>query len=175
VGTQLSMLVAACVYTAVLAVVTYFTRPTRRRFLGALAGGLAVAVVGIGIEVACQSLWFWHYASTDERTGPLAMYPVIVLMWTIYSHVGWRIMRRFSWRGWAMFLAAVTVLGTFRDYRIADQALGIIALAPGYATVVVDAVCWAGLTALAQAVMRLIAGPAASDTLAKWPWEHPET
>ena len=170
-GMQQLMLLASCVYAVVLVIVTYFTRPKRRRFLGALAGGLAVAAVGVGIEIVCQSLGFWHYPSTAHRTGPLAMYPVIVLMWAIYSLIGWRFMRRFRWRGWAMFLAAVTVAGTLRDYFVAGQAFGVIGLAPGFTTVLVDAVCWAGLTAFAQGVMRLSAGPAASDPLARWPWE----
>jgi hypothetical protein len=80
-------------------------------------------------------------------------------------------MRRFGWRGEVVFLAAVMVLGTLRDYLEAEKALGLIALAPGVATVLVDAVCWAGLTALAQAVMRLVAGPAAADRLTRRPWE----
>jgi hypothetical protein len=171
VTTQQLLLAAACVYLAVLAMVTYFTRPTHRRFLGALAGGLAVALVGVGIEVLCQTLGFWHYPSTDQPYGPLLMYPAIVLMFAVYALLGWRVLRRFGWRGEVVFLTAVTVLGTLRDYLEADKALGLIALAPGIATVLVDAVCWAGLTALAQAVMRLIAGPAAADRLARRPWE----
>jgi len=48
-----------------------------------------------------------------------------------------------------VFLSAVTVLGTFRDYFVADKALGIITLSPGIGTILADGVCWAGLTALA--------------------------
>jgi len=134
-----------------------------------LAGGLAVAVVGVGVEVVCQTLRLWRYHSTEQRYGPLLMYPVLVLMWAVYSLIGWRVMRRFGWRGQAVFLSAVTVLGTLRDYLEAGQALRLIALAPGITTVLVDAVCWAGLTALAQGVMRLVAGPSASDSLARRP------
>jgi hypothetical protein len=165
------LLLATCLYLAGLAVLTYFTRATRRRFLGALAGGLAVAVVGVGVEILFQTLGFWHYPSAEQPYGPLLMYPVVALMWAGYSLIGWRVMRRFGWRGQVVFLAAVTVLGTFRDYLVAGQALGMIALAPGVATVLVDAVCWAGLTGLAQGVMRLVAGPAAADRLARRPWE----
>jgi hypothetical protein len=164
--TQL-LLLATCIYLAGLGVVTYFTRATRRRFLGALSGGLAVAVVGVGVEVLFQTLGFWHYPSADQPYGPLLMYPVIVLMWAGYSLIGWRVMRRFGWRGQAVFLAAVTVLGTLRDYFVAERAMGFITIAPGIATVLVDAACWAGLTAFAQVVMRMVAGPAAADRLAR--------
>jgi hypothetical protein len=52
--------------------------------------------------------------------------------------------------------------------------LGMIALAPGITTVLVDMGCWAGLTALAQGVMRLVARAAAVDGLARRPWEAAE-
>jgi hypothetical protein len=61
-----------------------------------------------------------------------------------------------------------------RPLAIRGQALGMIALAPGLTTVVVDIVCWAGLTALAQGVMWLVAGPATADQLALRPWERAE-
>lgn len=164
-------LVAFCFYLALLAVVAHFTRAAKRRFLGALAGGLAVAVVGVGIEVLCQTLGFWHYPSAKHSYGPVLMYPVIVLMWTVLALLGWRVMRRFGWRGYAVFLTAVMVLGTFRDYFIAERALGFIVLASGLLTVLVDAACWTGTTALSHAVMRLVAGSARDDRLARRPWE----
>jgi hypothetical protein len=61
----------------------------------------------------------------------------------------------------------VAVLGTVRDYKIAEQATGIIVFTPGITTVLVDLVAWSGLTALAQGVMRLVAGPAAAGRLAR--------
>jgi hypothetical protein len=48
-----------------------------------------------------------------------------------------------------MFLAAVTVLGAV-----------LIVFTPSPLTVVVDAACWAGTTALAQAGMGLLGWPA---------------
>lgn len=168
--TQQMLLLATCVYLILLAATTYFTRATRRRFLAALAGGLAVALIGVGVEVLFQTLGFWHYPSADQPYGPPMMYPLVVVMWAVLALLGWRVMRRFGWRGQAVFLTAVTVVGTLRDYLIAGQALGFIVLAPGPLTVLVDAVCWAGTTALAQAVMRVVAGPAGADRLARRPW-----
>ena len=172
--TQQLLLLASCVYLAVLAVTVYFTRATTRRVLGAVAGGAAVAVVGFGVELLCQALGFWRYPSDDSGRGPLLMYPLLVLMWVVLSLLGWRVVRRFGWRGEVVFLALVTLQGTLRDYFEAGQALGMIAIAPGLTTVLVDMVCWAGLTALAQGVMRLVAGPAAADRLARRPWEATE-
>jgi len=158
------------VYLVGLAMLTYLTRATRHRFLGAMAGGLTVAVVGVGVEVLFQTLGFWHYPSVDQRYGPVLMYPVVLLMWTGYSLIGWRVMRRFGWRGETLFLATVAVFGTLRDFVIAWQMPDVIALSPRIATVLVDLLLWSGLTALAQVVMRLVAGPATADRLARRRW-----
>ena len=168
--TQQILLLATCVYLVLLVLTTFFTRATRRRFLAAVVGGLAVAVVGVGVEFLFQTLGFWYYPSADQLFGPPLIYPPVVALFAVLALLGWRVTRRFGWRGQAVFLTAVTVVGTFRDYFVAGQALGFIVLAPGVLTVLVDVVCWAGTTALAQAVMRLVAGPADSDPLARRPW-----
>jgi hypothetical protein len=166
---QQLLLLASGVYLAFLVATAYFTRATARRVLGALAGGVAVAVVGYGIEILFQSLGFWHYPSDNTGRGPLLMYPVLVLMFAVLSLIGWRVVRRFGRRGAAVFLAIVAVLGVLRDYFEAGWALKMIVFAPGLTTVLVDMGCWAGLTALAQGVMRLVAGPARADPLARQP------
>jgi len=123
----------------------------------------------LGISLA-QTWGFWHYPSVDQRYGPVLVYPVILLVWAGYSLIGWRVMRRFGWRGETVFLAVVAVFGTLRDFVIAWQMPGVIALSPGIATVRVDSVLWSGLTALAQGVMTLVAGPATADRLAHRRW-----
>src|SRR5438067_13900856 len=103
------LLMAAVVYTVVLALVACFARATRRRLLGALAGGLAVAVVGVGVECLAHTLGWWRYPSVNTPYGPPLMYPIVVLVWATLSLIGWRVVRRFGWRGELVFLAAVTV------------------------------------------------------------------
>ena len=165
---QLTLL-AACVYFAVLVATVYFTRATTRRVLGAVAGGLSVAAAGFGVEVFCQTLGFWRYPADDTGRGPITIYPLLALVFAVYALIGWRVIRRFGWRGEAVFLAVITVQGVIRDYTVAARMPGAFILAPGYGTVAVDAVCWAGLTAVAQATMRAVAGPAAADGLAPRP------
>ena len=167
---QQMLLIAIGIYLVLLAATTYFTRATLRRFLGALAGGLAVAVVGVGVEIFFQSLGFWYYPSAaDQRYGPKLMYLLVVIMWATLALLGWRVMRRFGWTGQLLFLTTVTVVGTTRDYLVAGQVLGYIVITPGLLTVLIDAACWAGTTALAQAVMWLVAGDARDDKLARRP------
>lgn len=171
---QQLMLLAMAVYAVVLGVTIYFTRATTRRALAALAGGAVVAVAGFGVEVLCQALGVWRYPWSDTGYGSPLMYAGLVLVWTILALIGWRVTRRFGWRGQAVFLTAVTVLGTLRDYMYAWRTPELIAFAPGPATVLIDAACWAGLTTLAQVVMRLLAGRAVADRLARRPWEATE-
>ena len=72
-------------------------------------------------------------------------------------------------RGQVVFLVALAVLGALRDYQWAARLPELIVFAPGVGTIFADAACWAGLTGLAQAVMRWVAGPARSDPLARRP------
>ena len=158
--------IALIVYGALLAMTLYFARPGRRRLLGALAGGLAVAVVGVGIESLFHSLGFWRYPSVEEPYGPLALYPLVVVVFALLALIGWR--------GWIAFLVILTTLGVLRDFLVADRVLGIIVLARGFLTVLIDAAIWIGTVALAQAVMRLVAGPADADRLGRRPWSTSE-
>ena len=169
------LLVAMGVHLAYLCAAVHFTRASVRRVLGALVGGVVVAVFGFGVELVCQALGQWHYPSDDTGRGPLLMYPSLALLWATLALIGWRVMRRYGWRGEAVFLASVALLGTLRDYFVAEQALGAIVLAPGVTTVLVEIVCWGGQTAMAQALMWSVAGPAGADRLARRQWEQAES
>src|SRR5579871_3099302 len=164
---QQLLLVGAGVHLVYLCAAVYFARATARRVLGALVGGVAVAAVGYGVELACQALGLWYYPSDDTGRGPLLMCPSIAFLWAMLALIGWRVVRRFGWRGEVVFLAAVALLFTLRDYVVAGQAPEVIVLAPGVTTVLVEIVYWAGQTALTQALMWLVAGPATADRLAR--------
>jgi hypothetical protein len=63
----------------------------------------------------------------------------------------------------------LAVVGTLRDYFISGNLMGLVVFAPGVVLAIIDAFLWAGLTALAIAVMRGVSGPARDDRLARWP------
>ena len=161
------LIAAICVYVVVLIGVAWFTRATGKRIVGALGGGVAVAVVGPAIECLAHARGWWRYPFVDTAYGPPLIYPLVVVLFATFALVGWRVTRRFGWRGQALFLSAVTILGTLRDYRVAAWFPQFIEFGPGIGTVMVDAACWAGLMALAQIAMRFVAGPARSDALAR--------
>src|SRR5262249_3850257 len=70
---------ATVVYGSLLIAAVYFTRATPRRIAGALAGGVAVAVVGAGVEATAHNRGWWRYTSGDSPYGPPGMYPLIVI------------------------------------------------------------------------------------------------
>jgi hypothetical protein len=72
-------------------------------------------MAGFGVELLCQALGFWHYPSDDTRRGPLLMYPLLALIWTVLALIGWRVVRRFGWRGEVVFLTLIARQGTLRE------------------------------------------------------------
>jgi hypothetical protein len=161
------LLLANCAAAVLLAAAVYLTRARSRRVAGALCGGVVAAVLAIGEDVLAHGFGWWWYPGVSTAYGPPLAYLAIALWYGAgVALIGWRITRRFPERGLGFFIAAVAVLGPLRDYGLAAR-VGAVAFADGLAPVVADAVCWAGVAALAQAVMRAVAGPAAGDRLAR--------
>ena len=99
-------------------------------------------------------------------------HPLLVVAFAFLALIGWRVMRRFGLRGLTVFLAILAVIGTLRDYFIAGSLMGLVVIAPGVALAIIDALLWAGLTALAITVMRAVSGPSRDHRLARRPG-HP--
>ncbi len=157
------LILASCVYLSLFIAAIYFSRATPRRVVGALAGGGAVALVGMGVEALAHARGWWRYPSDDTPIGPVAMYPAMVVILAFLALIGWIVMRRFGGRGLAVFLGALAIVGALRDYFIVGKLLGLIVFAPDILLAIIDGFLWAGLTALAILVMRIVSGPARID------------
>ena len=81
--------------------------------------------------------------------------------------VTWRVARRFGRCGLVVFFSAVAVVGPLRDYQIAATFPAWMVFAPGIAPILADAATYVGIVVLGHAVMRLVAGPAGRDALAR--------
>jgi hypothetical protein len=163
------LIVMTVVYSVVTAAVVYFTRPTGRRFAGALAGGTVVGVLGMGVITLGNHADWWR-VPLDPSPGFLALFylGMLVSCTPIYL-VTWRVARRFGQRGLAVFVALATVIGPPRDYSFAARYPEWITFGPGIAPVVAVALTYAAVIVVGHGVMRGIAGPASEDRLARQP------
>jgi hypothetical protein len=88
--------------------------------------------------------------------------------------ITWRIARRFGWRGLAVALIAAAIIGPPRDYWYMAKFPEWGSYAPGIAPVLAISATYVVLGVLGHGVMRLVAGPARQDRLARRPRESAE-
>jgi hypothetical protein len=168
--TTQQLIVVTCAYMIELVAVVYFTRATSRRIVGALAGGATVGCMGLGAIALGNALGLWR-VPIARTPGFLALFYLgLAISFSPIYLITWRVARRFGWRGLAVFIGAVAVIGPPRDYLIAATFPEWMVFAPGVAPIVADAATYVAIVALGHAVMRLIGGPAREDRLARRPW-----
>jgi hypothetical protein len=158
-----------CAYLIELVAVVYFTRPSARRIVGASSGGIAAACFGMGAIILGNALGLWRVPLARTPYFLALFYFGLTISVTPIYLVTWRLVRRFGWRGLAVFLCIVTVIGPPRDYLIAATFPKWMVFGPGVAPILADAATYAGIVALGYGVMRLIAGPAREDRLVRHP------
>ena len=165
--TRAQIVVWASAYAVEFLVAVYFTRATARRVMAATVGGAVAALFGLGAIAICKSLGWWRipFASTAYFL-PLFYLGFMISVAPIYL-VTWRLARRFGWRGLAVFLCIVAIIGAPRDYLIARTFPQWMVFGPGVAPILADSATYVGIVALGHIVMRLIAGPARKDRLAR--------
>lgn len=156
-------LVASPVAFAILAVLT---RASWRRVLGAVTAAMGFVPVNIGLDLVADRAGLWHYPFSSRGYAPVEWYVAQELVYGAgFGLIGWRILRRSGPRGLALFLLALTLIGTVRDYRVAEIT-GILVFSQGPVAAIVDATAWAALGVWVQLIMWLVVGGARSDSLA---------
>lgn len=159
----------SCAYLVELVAVVYFTRATALRVTGALVGGAAAGLLAMAAIALCEALGWWRipFGSTPYFI-PLFYLGLLISLTPIYL-VTWRVVRRFGWRGLAVFVSVVAIIGPPRDYLIAATFPKWMVFAPGVAPILADGATYVSIVVVGHAVMRLIAGPAGKDQLARLP------
>lgn len=121
------LFVAFFAYLAALGAVAYFTRPVTRRIMGAIAGGVASGLsLSLVYEIADTQGW-WRRPFLSLPGAPLLTFLDFSVSYAAIALIGWRIDRRFGWRGIACSLAAVCVIGSqgLRDRIAISRADGV--------------------------------------------------
>jgi hypothetical protein len=117
--TTQQLIVGTVVYSAALAVVVFFTRPTGLRLAGALAGAAAVAGAGLWVLLPLGEARGWWRVPLE----PSPWYMALLYLGTTVSTVPiflvtWRIARRFGWWGLAVTFAVAAVCGPPREFAV---------------------------------------------------------
>lgn len=155
-------------YLILLAFVAVVTRATARRIAGALAGAGVAGIVAIGIVALGEAMKWWHMTITWKPYFLLNLWIDFTLSGFTFL-ITWRIARRHGWRGLAVVAVVAALLGPVRDYRYMAMYPEWGYYAPGFAPVVAVSVTYVLLGTVGHLVMRLIAGPAGEDRLARAP------
>jgi hypothetical protein len=164
--TTLQLIIVTSAYLVELLLVIYFARATSRRVIGAFVGGAAAGCFGLGAIILGNALGLWRVPLfwTPPYFLPLFYLGLAISVTPIYL-VTWRLARRFGWRGLAVFICIVALIGPPRDYLFASTFPAWMVFAPGIAPIVADAAAYVGIVAIGHIGMRLIAGPARQDRL----------
>jgi hypothetical protein len=168
--TTRQLIFVTCAYLVELLAVVYFTRATSRRIVGALAGGAAVGCFGMGVVALGNASGLWRVPIATTPYFLTLFYLGFVVSASPIYLITWRLARRFGGRGLAVFVGIVAIIGPPRDYLFAAIFPEWMVFAPGVAPVLADAVAYIGIVVIGHAVMRLIAGLAHEDRLARRPW-----
>lgn len=160
------LIVVTCAYLIILVIFIYFTRPTLYRIGGALAGGAAGGCLALILFNLGRVLGLWS-ASFPREPGMFMVFYICTAISFAPIYLGtWRLCRRFGYRGLAVFLAVVALIGPARDYLVAEKYPAWIIFSPGIAPIIADAAAYVGIIVFGHAVMRLVAGPSSKDRLA---------
>ncbi|MGZ8842892.1 MAG: hypothetical protein ACXW18_04470 [Pyrinomonadaceae bacterium] len=163
--TTQQIMVVACLYFVALLIVIYFTRATARRIVGAFAGGAAVGLFGMGAILFGNAVALWRVPISWTPLFLTLFYLGLSISVTPIYLVTWRVARRFGWRGLAVFICIVAIIGPPRDYLYALKFPEWMVFAPGVAPIIADAATYVGIVAIGHAAMYLIAGPSREDRL----------
>jgi hypothetical protein len=163
-------LIGYCLMLMILAGAIYLTRAPVRRVGGALAGGVLFTSVYLWVNQFASSMG-WRRSIYSSVRDPMALLPKWILLchgtcsFAVLILIGWRVGRRFGWKGQALFTIAIAIFGTSWD-RLLGVAYGMVTV-PGALPYAADGATWGLGTIFALGLMRIVAGPPEMDRLAK--------
>jgi hypothetical protein len=161
--TMQAIITGLLVVPLMLAIGVFFTRPSLRRIGGALAGGLAYAMGNWAWDRYAVPAGWWRYPIWGlDGALPPAFYLLVGGAYATVALIGWRVQRRYGWRGGVCFLSSWTVWGILHDYAGSAlfSASNFMVLAPGAGPLLADAATYATCAGFGLLVMGFVAGPA---------------
>ena len=149
---------------ALLAGVAYVSRAQTLRAASSIVGG---AIFSLFVTVIPISMGWRQFVPLEHSTQALWLFYTTGLpVGAILALAGWRIARRFAWRGLAAFVIVVSIGGPMRE-RLYLSAAHLMVVVPGALPWIAYTVSWACALLLSHSIMRLMAGRAGDDLLAR--------
>ena len=156
-----ALLSAAALSALLFAAVAYFTRAARRRIIGVLIGAIASIPLLLFNHWLAAKMGWWE----TPPMPPAGLFSAALVFWGAFGLIGWRVIRRWGTPGLIVFLVLYSLLGLASDFGYASS--GLVVFGPAPMSYFTDLLAYASTAVLVQLVMRLIAGPAGSDALAR--------
>ena len=134
-----------------------------RRIAGGLAGVVAFGVVQYAWDRAAAVAGWWSYPgynTTSSMPMPAAIYLFSGLVYAGFGLIGWRITRRYSWKGLLAFLVAWSLWGFLHDTVGSSlfSSSQLMVIGTGAAPLIADFLVYATCMAAVLATIRWIGG-----------------
>ena len=165
----LAPLMAIFLYIALagFGVAIYLSRANFRRAVGAWVGGVALTIVWV-VKLRIDYAMGWWRSALPETPDPMTQFSIVILVGGgVLFLVSWRISRRFGWLGQFVMLPIASLGFAFRDRIWWEHFTRIMVATPGIVPLLADAALLAVGLVIGHVAMRLIAGPAGKDRLAR--------
>ncbi len=169
-ATLIGFIVAPIIFT----LCAYFTRAGLRRIASGLIGVLVFILIQyIWDRIAAIYGWWSYpgYATPSSLPMPVPIYLFSGLVYGGFGLIGWRIGRRFGWKGILVFLVAWSLWGFIHD--IAGSSLfsssQLMVIESGIAPRIADFLVYATCMVSVLLASRVVGGPFGADSLARTP------
>jgi hypothetical protein len=162
------LLIIGIIITILLfAIIAFSFRAGYRRIIGVVIASIPVIpMIMVFDKIAAQYGW-WNYPSVTNGNAPLAWYLAAAIGYgAAFGLVGWRMIRRWQYRGLIIFLVIISLFGVTRDY-LYSITTNFIIFGNGPMPFLADIFAYGSAAAVVQLIMRLIVGSAKSDNLSR--------
>jgi len=169
-----AILIGFIVAPVLFALCVFFTRANLRRAASALVGVIVFGVLQYAWDRLAAVAGWWRYPGYNTPANmpmPPPIYLFSGLVYAGFGLIGWRITRRYGWKGLLVFLAAWSLWGFIHDTVGSSlfSSSQLMVIGSGVFPLITDFLVYATCMALVLATIRAIGGPFRADALARTP------
>ncbi len=169
-----AILIGLIVAPAIFGLCAFFSRANIRRIASGLCGVVTFCVVQYAWDRVAGIAGWWSYPGYNTSTNmpmPAVIYLFSGLVYAGFGLIGWRITRRYGWKGLLTFLFAWSLWGFIHDTVGSSlfSSSQLMVLGPGVTPLITDFLVYANCMASVLLTIRWIGGPFRADALVRTP------